>query len=158
MMLPRFMPGALLPALACGLLITWSGLSAAAAPVFEPHDLAATVLQSRTFEGVSKRQLARATLSVIQDLKFLVTETEAEPLTIVARSPGTGYSGAAPTLSVLLQQLPTERQAASVRLDLVAPAPVDSIWRRPAPDTRADFYQHFFAALADTLHRQGVFP
>ncbi|MCX2980855.1 hypothetical protein EYC98_08205 [Halieaceae bacterium IMCC14734] len=157
-MLQKFMPGTTLTALACGLLVTLSSITVAAAPDFEPRDMSATALQSRTFEGVDEQQLARATLSVIQDLKFLVTETEAAPLTLVARSPGPRFSQESRTLTVSLRALPTERDGASLRLDLAAVAPAESIWRRPPLDTRADFYQAFFAALADTLHRQGVLP
>ena len=73
-----------------------AGLCAADPPQFGFVDPGAEVLQSRTFENTSFDELAASCMSVIQDIKFSVTETESNPGLIVEKTPALIVSRAIP--------------------------------------------------------------
>ncbi|MEH6548351.1 MAG: hypothetical protein V7711_19045 [Pseudomonadales bacterium] len=124
---------------------------------FEATDLADETLHSRTFSGPSRMQLARACLSVIQDLNFQITETEPEPLTIVSSSPTVHYKFSpftgvsAYSLTVSVRAVSSVAGAFQVRLALSPMSGAQFITVAPT-----DFSQSFFSHIDKSLYRQGV--
>jgi hypothetical protein len=145
---------------------------------FAPVDQSEEVQQSRTFENTSLAELASACTSVIQDIKFNVTETESNPVLIVAHSPmlfdsgshhrqtrytRSNYSGPHDrvpdyTLSVSLQAAGTRGTDYRVRLALGYSYEVGGRFRERYSPHRTDFYQQFFGHLNRALHRTRALP
>ena len=145
---------------------------------FAPVDQSEEVQQSRTFENTSLAELASACTSVIQDIKFVVAETESDPVLIVAHAPmifdprahhrqtrytRSNYSGPHDrvpdfTLSVSLQAAGTRGTDYRVRLALGYSYEAGGLSQERYSSHRTDFYQQFFAHLNRTLHRTRALP
>jgi hypothetical protein len=123
----------------------------ALAESFEPADPAAAVLQTRTYQNTNADELLRASLAVVQDIRFLVTESETAPGLIVAiESPrGWGQAIGPHTLTLNLQQVSDIDNRFQIRLSLAHP--VKSSARDLDPAFYSDFYQDFFKHLDRNL-------
>lgn len=121
----------------------------ASAESFDPVDLADDVVQARTFEAEESAAVLRAALSVLQDLKFFVTDVTAEPGLITADTTGCRCSSGSVTVTATMVGPDTVR----VRVVLT----------QAARDGRgaaaaADFYQSFFTHLGRARFRQEQTP
>jgi hypothetical protein len=139
----------------CGCLLLVTG-AAAGAEQFDAASIAVETLQSRDFDRISDMRLLRASLAVIQDIGFQVTEAETEPGLIVAQSPGSvgGYSGHVLTVSLS----PVTGEDSQYRLRLSATPNYPPARGNPAQGDYTDFYQAFFTHLDRELFRQRSSP
>ena len=117
---------------------------------FEAADLADESPQTRTLHDGDAELVLRATLSVIQDLKFFVTEAELEPGLIVATVPGCRFDcGATLTISLNASRLRPEDVRVRVSLEKLD----DNVFGQARERDYNHFYQNFFTHLDRTLFR-----
>jgi hypothetical protein len=151
--------------------LTGASLCAADPAQFTLIDPGAEVQQSRIFENTSFDELAASCLSVIQDIKFSVTETEYDPGLIVAKTPTSIIPGLAQrggrytrsnyvppyellpayTLTISFRSVGIAGKDQQLRLTL------DYSGNQKHPDYTS-FYQDFFTHLSRTKHRARVLP
>lgn len=127
-------------------VLLWSAASAAsalAAPI-EATDGAAEARESRRYEGTDSTALLRASIAVLQDIRYLVTEARSAPGVVVAEAPPRLYCGPE---TVTVSVLEEHGGAPRVRISRVASC------RWPHAQS-GDFQQTFFARLDRALIRE----
>jgi hypothetical protein len=127
------------------------------ARTFEATDKAEAILQSRYFEDADPADILRASLAVIQDLKFHVTESALEPGLLVAVDGDSPYARSARTLTISLREVPGRERRIRVRLSIIASVPGQPFEQVQQPDY-TDFYQEFFDHLNQSLFRRRQLP
>lgn len=118
---------------------------------FDQVDLSEESLQSRIFVQARLADLVGASISVIQDIRFHIVETEPEPVVIVANALG----GDSYSLTINLR--PTNENSDDYLMRLVLHAPVlGGVKRRSRRDSsaHADFYQDFYNHLDKAYFRE----
>lgn len=127
---------------------------AAAAPAagFEVVDGAAAQLQSRRYEVDDPKLLLRASVAVLQDIRYMVTESETEPGLLVAEASWRSCR-CRRTLTISLQQDKGREGAYLVRLTSTA-SPVPGLWGAIRPAEDVAFYQDFFSHLDREIFRE----
>ena len=138
------------------LVTTSSGLPAiaTAGEDFEPVDGAAGQMQSRRYAVEDSLRLLRASLAVLQDIRYMVTETEVDPGLIVAQ-------GTSPrcycqqTLTVSVQPAPEGEVGHVLRLTATQPSS-PLFWVRAPEEGDLALHGDFFAHLDRELHREAA--
>ena len=134
----------------CWVLLLSSLCAYAHAETFEPADPGAESLQTRTFAASDARELLRAALSVLQDLKFFVTNASLTPGLITATPPACRDDCHSAALTVTADVVGPN--AVQVRVSLGRLGRPRS-WQGGEPDS-GRFNQNFFTHLDRALTRQ----
>lgn len=129
-----------------------ASLQTAVAEDFTAVDGAAEQLQSRRYEAEDPKVLLRASLAILQDIRFQVTKSEVEPGVLVADAP---YRICQCNQSVTISLQPVQDRAGSykVRITSSAAAADNPFINQEQPDY-TDFYQDFFAQLERELFKE----
>ena len=136
------------------LLLLLAGTCAPAgwAEDFTPLTTADEQVQSRRYEADESGILLRASLAVLQDIRFLVTRSEVDPPLLVAKAP---WRSCACDLSLTISVQPVggQHNVYQVRLTASEP-PKPMLFGMLKPVDRADFYQDFFTHLDRELFKR----
>ncbi len=114
---------------------------------FDAKSISHSTWQSREFEQTGRAALLQASLQVIQDIGFQVTEAAPEPGLLVAQSHAAGH-----VLTLSLTPVPGEADSYRVRLSMAAHRSDREVRKHGRPDY-GDFYQDFFNHLQRELFR-----
>jgi hypothetical protein len=145
----RFTAGALVCLVACLLAVAGK---VSGAGEFDATSVGDEAWQSREFEQTSMTQLLRASLQVVQDIGFQVSEAEREPGLLVAQSRGPGTPDAGHVLTVSVTPVRGEGDRFRVRASMAAHRSERQLSRYGQPDY-GDFHQAFFNHLQRELFR-----
>lgn len=137
--------------LAAGCIVAAS-LQAAAAEEFIAVDGAAEQLQSRRYEVVDPKILLRASLAILQDIRYQVTQSEIEPGLLVAEAPLQGCH-CARMVTISLHPLAGSTGSYQVRITSSSSV-LDNPFISKQPPDYTDFYQDFFAQLDRELFKE----
>jgi hypothetical protein len=136
----------------CLLLLVGAFGPAGRAEDFTPRTAAEEQVQSRRYQADDPGVLLRASLAVLQDIRFLVTHSEADPPLLVAQAPSRSCACTL-SLTVSIQPVGGERNGWQVRLTATMPtSPLPFI--APKPVDHTDFYQDFFSHLDRELFKR----
>lgn len=137
--------------LAAGCILAAS-LQAAAAEEFIAVDGAAEQIQSRRYEVADPKTLLRASLAILQDIRFQVTKSEVEPGLLVADAPRhTCWCKRSVTIS--LHPVQGREDNYQVRITSSGTGGQGLFGEKPMP-AQTDFYQDFFAQLEQELFKE----
>lgn len=137
--------------LAAGCIMTAS-LHAAAAEEFIAVDGAAEQLQSRRYEAEDPKILLRASLAILQDIRYQVTKSEIEPGLLVAEAPLPGCA-CARLVTISLSPIAGSTGSYQVRITSSSTVMDNPFISQQQPDY-TDFYQDFFAQLDRELFKE----
>lgn len=129
-----------------------TGQQSAAADKFDAIDGAAEQLQSRRYEVKDPVILLRASLAILQDIRYQITQSEVEPGLLVAEAPFRScWCKRSVTISVQAAQGRTD----NYRVRITASSAVeDNFFISQEQPDYTDFYQDFFAQLDRELFKE----
>jgi len=120
---------------------------------FIPVDGAAEQLQSRRYETGDPKQLLQASLAILQDIRYLVSESESEPGLLVAQPSWAGCRCTPQQLTISIAPVAGQTAGYQVRLSIGEAATNSSTDLQSSP-VETDFYQDFFTHLDRELFRE----
>lgn len=119
---------------------------------FPPVDGAAEQLQTRRYQVDDAKILLRASLAVLQDIRYLVTKSEVEPGLLAAQAPWRSCR-CNNSLTISVQKVNGSTSSFQVRLT-ASSATKERRFRKAIQPDQTNFYQDFFTHLDRELFKE----